>query len=119
MPEHWVIGKVKYVTENLDKKRIPLSAEERGHQQGEYPFNADLRLTITAISVPRSFLARGYQSDEPDGAGSSIDFADEVLIDLYQASGRPQIFSASWVPIIGGRGVEGEIREFQENNYPK
>ena len=38
VPEHWVIGKVKYVTENLDKKRIPLSAEERGHQQGEYPY---------------------------------------------------------------------------------
>ena len=66
------------------------------------PFNADQRLTITAISIPRSFLALGYQFNDPDGAGSSIHFADEVLTDLYEVSGLPQILSARWVPIIGG-----------------
>jgi len=38
IPSHWTVGKVKYVTENLDKFRIPLSAEERGLNQGEYPY---------------------------------------------------------------------------------
>ena len=38
IPKHWVVGRAKYVTDNLDKFRIPLSAEERGSKQGEYPY---------------------------------------------------------------------------------
>jgi type I restriction enzyme S subunit len=38
MPIHWVAGKVKYVTESLDRIRVPLSAEERGARKGEYPY---------------------------------------------------------------------------------
>ncbi len=38
MPSHWRVGKVKYVTRNLDYRRIPLSAEERGKRNGEYPY---------------------------------------------------------------------------------
>ncbi|WP_287603207.1 restriction endonuclease subunit S [Thiothrix sp.] len=38
MPTHWVTGKVKYISDNLDKQRIPLSAEERGNKKGNYPY---------------------------------------------------------------------------------
>ena len=38
IPKHWIIGRAKYVTDNFDKFRIPLSAEERGSKQGEYPY---------------------------------------------------------------------------------
>lgn len=38
MPNNWIAGKVKYVTESLDKIRVPLSAEERGDRKGEYPY---------------------------------------------------------------------------------
>ncbi len=55
------------------------------------PFNADQRMTITAISVPRVFLARGYEFNDPDGGGHSIHFSDDVLIDLYELSGKIQI----------------------------
>ena len=36
-PEHWEIRQLKYVTECLDRKRIPLNAEQRWEMQGEYP----------------------------------------------------------------------------------
>lgn len=38
IPKHWIVGRAKYVTDNLDKFRIPLSSEERGHRQGKYPY---------------------------------------------------------------------------------
>jgi type I restriction enzyme S subunit len=38
MPSHWVSGKIKYVTDSLDKVRVPLSSEERGDRKGEYPY---------------------------------------------------------------------------------
>ncbi|AMO58438.1 restriction endonuclease subunit S [Endozoicomonas montiporae] len=38
IPLHWVVGRVKFVTDNLDKFRIPLSSEERGKRQGKYPY---------------------------------------------------------------------------------
>src|SRR3990167_6410345 len=38
IPTNWIAGKVKHVTENLDKRRIPLSGEERGTRQGEFPY---------------------------------------------------------------------------------
>jgi type I restriction enzyme S subunit len=38
MPSHWIAGKVKYVTDSLDKIRVPLSSEERGSRKGEYPY---------------------------------------------------------------------------------
>lgn len=38
VPEHWKVSKVKYEYENLDSKRIPLSTEERGLMQGDYPY---------------------------------------------------------------------------------
>jgi len=38
MPSHWVAGKVKYVTDSLNKTRVPLSSEERGSRKGKYPY---------------------------------------------------------------------------------
>jgi type I restriction enzyme S subunit len=38
IPEHWIESKVKYIVDNLDKHRIPLSSEERGNRSGEYPY---------------------------------------------------------------------------------
>lgn len=38
VPEHWEVSKIKYEFENLDSKRIPLSAEERGGKQGAYAY---------------------------------------------------------------------------------
>ena len=38
IPNHWIAGKVKYVTESLNSVRVPLSSEERGSKKGEYPY---------------------------------------------------------------------------------
>jgi len=38
IPSHWDITKTKYITENLDGKRIPLSAEQRGKLEKIYPY---------------------------------------------------------------------------------
>jgi len=38
IPKDWITGKVKFSFLNLDKRRIPLSAEERGDRKGEYPY---------------------------------------------------------------------------------
>lgn len=80
IPQHWQIGKVKYLFKNLDKNRIPLSSEERGNRQGIYPyygasgiidhvddfiFDEDLILfgedgaNLLARSTPLAFIARG------------------------------------------------------------
>ena len=80
VPKHWVIGKVKYVTENLDKSRVPLSSLERGKRPGIYPyygasgiidyiddylFDEDTILfgedgaNLLARSTPLAFLATG------------------------------------------------------------
>ena len=80
VPEHWDVGPVKYFFEFLDGKRIPLSAEDRGKRQGNYPyygasgiidhiddyiFDEDLVLVsedganLLARSSPIAFVARG------------------------------------------------------------
>ena len=38
VPEHWEISPIKFVLENKDYKRIPLSAEERGNRRGDYRY---------------------------------------------------------------------------------
>lgn len=38
IPEGWYVKKVKYLTENLDGKRIPLNSSERSSIQGDYPY---------------------------------------------------------------------------------
>ncbi|BBS33978.1 TPA: restriction endonuclease subunit S [Enterobacter roggenkampii] len=38
VPEHWLVSSLKFIYKNLDYKRIPLSAEERGSKQGDYPY---------------------------------------------------------------------------------
>lgn len=38
VPEHWVVTNLKYVFDSLDYRRIPLSAEQRGERQGDYPY---------------------------------------------------------------------------------
>ena len=38
IPEGWVVSSLKYTYKNLDYKRIPLSAEERGSRQGDFPY---------------------------------------------------------------------------------
>lgn len=35
VPEHWLVSSLKFIYKNLDYKRIPLSAEERGSKQGD------------------------------------------------------------------------------------
>jgi type I restriction enzyme S subunit len=38
IPAHWEVGPLKRYTASLDGRRVPLSAEERGAMQGEYPY---------------------------------------------------------------------------------
>lgn len=38
IPEHWYLTKIRYITDCLDGKRIPLNATERGEMQGEIPY---------------------------------------------------------------------------------
>jgi type I restriction enzyme S subunit len=38
IPAHWVVSSVKFEFDNLNSRRIPLSAEERGKRSGEYPY---------------------------------------------------------------------------------
>ena len=38
VPAHWEIGAVKRFFSSLDSRRVPLSAEERGGRQGEFPY---------------------------------------------------------------------------------
>ena len=38
VPEHWEISPIKFILENRDYQRIPLSAEERGNRSGEYRY---------------------------------------------------------------------------------
>lgn len=38
VPAHWETGAVKRFFRSLDGRRVPLSAEERGGRQGEYPY---------------------------------------------------------------------------------
>ncbi len=38
IPDHWIACSLKYVFRNEDYKRVPLSAEERGGRQGEFPY---------------------------------------------------------------------------------
>ena len=38
VPEHWVVKSLRYLTNCLDGKRIPLNSEQRGEMQGDYPY---------------------------------------------------------------------------------
>lgn len=38
IPEEWELNKLKYLTDNYDSKRVPLSSDQRGIKQGEYPY---------------------------------------------------------------------------------
>lgn len=38
IPAHWEIGAIKRYFMSLDSRRVPLSAEERGTRQGQYPY---------------------------------------------------------------------------------
>ncbi|MGJ0299502.1 restriction endonuclease subunit S [Aliarcobacter cryaerophilus] len=38
IPEHWMISTLKFELENLNFRRIPISALERGDIQGKYPY---------------------------------------------------------------------------------
>ena len=38
IPAHWEISRVKFEMDNLNYRRIPLSAEERGERSGKYPY---------------------------------------------------------------------------------
>jgi hypothetical protein len=49
--------------------------------------NAKYNMTITAIEIPQSFLARGDMFNDPGGAGPSIHFSDDALADLYALPG--------------------------------
>jgi len=81
VPEHWEVGAIKRFLISLDARRIPLSAEERGGRQGDYPyygasgiidtvddfiFDEDLVLVsedganLLSRSTPIAFIARGH-----------------------------------------------------------
>jgi hypothetical protein len=51
--------------------------------------------------VPNSLLTRGTVFTDVGGAGRSVQFADDVLLDLYQQTGLPRILDAPWVPKVG------------------
>jgi len=38
IPKHWKVKPLKYLTQCLDGKRVPLNAEQRGEMHGEYPY---------------------------------------------------------------------------------
>ncbi|MGL5039962.1 MAG: restriction endonuclease subunit S [Aeromonas sp.] len=38
IPSHWKVSKVRYLTECLDGRRIPLNAEQRGEIPGDFPY---------------------------------------------------------------------------------
>lgn len=38
LPKHWQSTPLRYITECLDGKRIPLNAEERSNRRGDYPY---------------------------------------------------------------------------------
>ena len=38
IPVHWHVKRLAWFTECLDNRRVPLSAQERGDRQGEYPY---------------------------------------------------------------------------------
>lgn len=38
IPIHWVVKRIKFITDNYDGKRIPLNSEERGNRKGGYPY---------------------------------------------------------------------------------
>ena len=63
-------------------------------------FNAGRKMTLTSIEVPNGMLQRGFTFFDTGGAGASVHFADEVLPDLYQSAGLPNILEAPWVPTI-------------------
>tara|TARA_B100001029_G_C15024529_1_gene432752 strand:- start:8 stop:1246 length:1239 start_codon:yes stop_codon:yes gene_type:complete len=44
IPKHWKLSKLKYELEIHNKKRIPLSAEERGCRQGSFPYYGSTNL---------------------------------------------------------------------------
>ncbi len=37
-PEHWKRTRLRHCADSLNFRRVPLSAEERGHRQGPYPY---------------------------------------------------------------------------------
>lgn len=38
IPRHWTLSKIKFEFSNLNSRRVPLSTEERGKRQGDYPY---------------------------------------------------------------------------------
>jgi RHS repeat-associated protein len=63
--------------------------------------NAGQKMTLTSIEVPYLMLGRGDPFFDAGGAGWSIHFADDVLPDLYEVSGLPNILDAPWISNIG------------------
>jgi hypothetical protein len=56
-------------------------------------FNRDRHMTITRTSIPGGFLERGFIFDDVGGAGRSIHFSDETLLELYKAMGAIEILA--------------------------
>jgi type I restriction enzyme S subunit len=54
VPEHWKVTRLRYITECLDGKRIPLNSEQRAEKKGNVPYW---------------------------GANSIVDYVDEALFD--------------------------------------
>ena len=54
-------------------------------------------MTVTSINVPAWMLNQGYIYNDVGGAGLSIHFSDDVLMDcLYKFMVLPQIIGAPW-----------------------
>jgi hypothetical protein len=48
-------------------------------------FNRERQMTITRTSIPSSFVERGFIFNDVGGAGRSIHFSDETLLEIYEA----------------------------------
>jgi RHS repeat-associated protein len=60
-------------------------------------FNEGRPMTVTHIQVPSEMLDKGYIFFDSGGAGPSIHFVDDVLInDFYKNMGLPEIIGAPW-----------------------
>lgn len=55
-------------------------------------FNEGRQMTLTSTNIPSSWLEKGFQFFDSGGAGQSVHFSDEVLIELYQVMELPHIW---------------------------
>lgn len=58
--------------------------EDGARKFAKTPFNRGRQMTITSITIPYAFTARGFPFNDWGGAGPSIHFGEDDLDDLYR-----------------------------------